>query len=66
MGLGSWFATGMSLFTHTSSLSLSIFLNQVSEAKTLVKLQQLMEPLTDYPATAGCLRSLTGLVEEDS
>ncbi|KAE8300718.1 G2/M phase-specific E3 ubiquitin-protein ligase [Larimichthys crocea] len=40
-------------------------LKQISEAKTLEELRQFTEPLTDYLATAGCLRHLTSLVDKD-
>ncbi|XP_045913676.1 G2/M phase-specific E3 ubiquitin-protein ligase-like isoform X2 [Micropterus dolomieu] len=48
-----------------ADLELHRKLKDVSEAKTLEELRQLTEPLTDYLATAGCLRHLTSLVDKD-
>lgn len=55
------------VFTQTSpfSLSFSLSLNQVSEAKTLEEPRQFTEPLADCLATAGYLRHLTSLLDED-
>lgn len=38
---------------------------QISESKTLEELQTHCQPLTDYLATAGCLRGLTSLMDKD-
>lgn len=47
------------------SMSHSNSLTQISKAQTLEELKQLTEPLTDYLATAGCLRPLTSFVDKD-
>uniref|UniRef100_A0A8C6U3T0 HECT domain-containing protein n=1 Tax=Neogobius melanostomus TaxID=47308 RepID=A0A8C6U3T0_9GOBI len=44
---------------------LSVPLIQISESKTLEELRAHCEPLTDYMATAGCLRCLSTLMDKD-
>uniref|UniRef100_A0A8C6WQ02 HECT domain-containing protein n=1 Tax=Neogobius melanostomus TaxID=47308 RepID=A0A8C6WQ02_9GOBI len=42
-----------------------VFIIQISESKTLEELRAHCEPLTDYMATAGCLRCLSILMDKD-